>query len=158
MPPGWPKGVPRGSKPPNSGREKGTPNKVTQAMRDRLVDLGCDIVQYLALTVLNKVPCAVCRGVGKTKFQPAHSERFEGVRTCQSCWGSGLERTDPKQSAWAAAELLQYCAPKLKAVEHSGEIALVHQMEQNILNGMRRARGEVIVLPPAPLSSDEVVQ
>jgi hypothetical protein len=83
-------------------------------------EMGCDYIGYLARTVNNDVPCAICRGKGKTKFQPANSERFSGERTCQSCWGSGMERIEPKESAKAASVLLEYCHPKLKAIEHSG--------------------------------------
>ncbi len=38
---------------------------------------------------------------------------------CQSCWGSGLERLAPKERAWAAGELMQYCEAKLKQVDHT---------------------------------------
>lgn len=110
----WPKGKPR---PEGAGRRKGTPNKSTQTIKDRLAEMGCDYLEYLALTVMNKIPCAVCRGAGKTKFQPRGGQTFSGVRTCQSCWGSGMERIEPRQSAWAAAELMSYCEPKRKAIE-----------------------------------------
>lgn len=110
-----------GGKRPGAGRKKGVPNKNTLAIKERLAELGCDYVQVLALVVENKLPCGVCRGTGKTKFQPAGSERFSGERTCQSCWGSKMERIDPKLRTWAAAELLQYCEPKRKALEVTGE-------------------------------------
>ena len=34
---GWPKGKPRGSKPPSSGRKPGTPNKDTASLRDQIL-------------------------------------------------------------------------------------------------------------------------
>lgn len=114
---GWPKGKPRGGRAPNAGRKKGTPNQRTQDIRERLELMGCDYVGYLAKTVMNEVPCAVCRGAGRTKFQPHGGKRFSGERTCQSCWGSGMEKIEPKQSAWAAAELMQYCEAKRKAID-----------------------------------------
>jgi len=111
-----------GSKPGErrGGRQKGVPNRDTLTVRQRMEAMGCDYVGYLAETVNNNIPCAVCRGKGKTKFQPGNSERFSGERTCQSCWGSGLERIEPKESAKAAATLLEYCHPKLKSIEHHG--------------------------------------
>jgi hypothetical protein len=83
-------------------------------------EMGCDYIGYLANTVNNNVPCAVCRGAKKTRFQPGNSAGGAAERTCQSCWGSGMERIEPKESAKAAATLLEYCHPKLKSIEHSG--------------------------------------
>jgi DnaJ-class molecular chaperone len=111
-----------GSKPGErrGGRQKGTVNKSIQTIRERLAAMNCDYIGYLANTVNNNVPCAVCRGAGKTKFQPKGGERFSGERTCQSCWGSGLERIEPKESAKAAAELMSYCEAKRKPVDDTG--------------------------------------
>ncbi len=109
----YPKGQPR---PAGAGRKKGTPNKSTQNIKDRLQEMGCDYIGYLACQVMNKVPCSVCHGKGKTQFQPRMGEE-PGIRTCQSCWGSGLERIAPKDRGWAAAELLSYCEAKRKALE-----------------------------------------
>lgn len=82
----------------------------------------CDPFEILARVSTNNVPCGVCRGTGKTNFQPVGEDKAPGVRVCQSCWGSKLERVDPKLLAWAAAEIAQYVAPKRKAIEHSGHI------------------------------------
>lgn len=103
----------------NAGRPKGRIDKRTSGIRERLIQLKCDYVQYLALTVNNQVECGVCRGKGKTQFQPANGETASKERTCQSCWGSGLERLAPKERAWAAGELMQYCEAKLKQVDHT---------------------------------------
>lgn len=102
------------------GRQLGTLNKGTIAVKERIAAFGCDYLAYLCHTVNNNVPCAVCRGKGKTPFQPGGNSDEPKNRTCQSCWGSKLERTDPKQSAWAAAELMQYCEAKRKAIEVTG--------------------------------------
>lgn len=102
------------------GRKPGSLNKRNGTIRERLIALNCDIIEYLALTVKNEVPCGVCRGTGKTKFQPAGSTRFSGERTCQSCWGSKLERLKPSERREAASDLLQYTETKLKAIEHQG--------------------------------------
>jgi len=102
------------------GRKKGTPNKASRTVKERLAVLGCDVIEYMALTVNNNVPCGVCRGSGKTKFQPAGSERFSGERTCQSCWGSKLERLTPRERLDSAKALLAHTEPMLKAIEHTG--------------------------------------
>jgi hypothetical protein len=126
--------VPKGIK--TGGRVKGTPNRATQTIRTRLAELNCDYVGYLAATVNNIVPCGVCRGTGKTKFQPSNSERFSGERTCQSCWGSKMERLQPKERSFAASELLQYCESKRKAIEHSGPEGgpIEHELSAKLAN------------------------
>lgn len=40
-------------KPPNSGRRKGTPNKITREVAQQLADLGCNPVEGLALIAMN---------------------------------------------------------------------------------------------------------
>ena len=112
---GRPKGLPK-----SGGRKKGTPNRPTASLRDRLIGLNCDYVACLANIVNNTVPCAVCRGKGTTNFQPASPVRFSGERTCQSCWGSKMERINPEQRLRASATLMEYCEPKRKAIEISG--------------------------------------
>ena len=101
------------------GRKKGVPNRSTATIKERLRRMGCDYIGYLASTVNNEVTCGVCRGKGKTQFQPANGDTSPKERTCQSCWGSGLERLAPKERAWAAGELMQYCESKLKQVDHT---------------------------------------
>ena len=108
------KGDPR---PKGAGRVAGKPTKSRQAVIDRLESLGCDLVGYLALSVNNKVPCGVCRGTGKTKFQSGSDQ--PGERICQSCWGSKLERLKPSERADAAGLLMKYCYPAMQAIEVS---------------------------------------
>lgn len=67
------------------------------------------------------VPCAVCHGAGKTKFQPLNGDE-PGERTCQSCWGSGKEAISPELRGKMEAELAKYVHPQLRSIEHSGEI------------------------------------
>lgn len=107
--------------PKVGGRQKGTPNKSTLGIIEKLAAWKCDPFKTLQMMADNTMPCSVCRGSGMTKFQPgAGSERFSGQRTCQSCWGSKMERISPKERGWAAGELAQYVAAKRKAVEVSG--------------------------------------
>lgn len=109
----------KGGKREGAGRKKGVLNRDTATVKQRLALMGCDYIGYLARVVMNSVPCRVCRGTGKTKFQPAGSERFQGERTCQSCWGSKLERIDPQLAVAAATKLMERCEPQLKAMEIS---------------------------------------
>lgn len=41
-------------KPPGSGRKKGTPNKATLALRERLAAHGCDFEEELAKAIMAK--------------------------------------------------------------------------------------------------------
>ncbi len=111
------------------GRVKGQPNKLTRSLRERIE--AADPADYLIRTMRNDVPCVVCKGKGKTKFQPKGDAAFPGERTCQSCWGSGKERITPAASADAAAKLMNYIAPTLKAIEHTGADGgpIDHKME-----------------------------
>ncbi len=121
------------------GRAKGTQNKSTLTIRDRIQALGNKgPVEYLIATMTNKIPCVTCKGKGKTKFQPKGDAAFPGERTCQSCWGSGWERIAPAQSQAAASDLMGYLAPKLKAIEHS----VSEDTMQNIADILRARRAK----------------
>lgn len=122
------------------GRIKGSVNKSTGKLVERLRTWGCDPFQVLADIARGELLCGVCRGEGKTRFQP-HGARRPGIRPCQSCWGSGKERISPSERGKAAAELAGYIEAKRKAVEHS--------MEDGTLQGLadilraRRAKREI---------------
>ena len=125
-----------------SGRPKGAINKSTQSVRDRILALGNKgPVDYLIATMDNKIPCVTCKGKGQTKFQPKGESSNPGVRDCQSCWGSGMERIAPAASQAAASDLMGYLAPKLKAIEHSIEDGTMQGLA-DILRA-RRAKREI---------------
>ena len=109
--------VPKGTRV--GGRQKGTPNKRTQEVSEILARLGCDPFTGMATIALNKLPCGVCRGKGKTKY------KIEGQiheRVCESCYGTLFEACSPELRGKMHAELAKYIAPQRKAVEHSGSI------------------------------------
>lgn len=83
--------------------------------------VGIDVFVVLAEQAAGKMKCNVCRGTGKTRYQPAHGETGTLERKCQSCYGSGFEKISPKDRGWAAAELAQYLEAKRKAIEVTGE-------------------------------------
>ena len=65
-----PKGLPK-----TGGRVKGAPNRSTLEVQELLARLDCDPIEGMVLIAQGKVPCGVCMGAGKTKYQPAHGPR-----------------------------------------------------------------------------------
>lgn len=108
--------VPKGQR--YGGRQKGTTNKVTQEARGALGPLILRAKETAQQILDMTLPCSVCRGAGKTEFQPAKGH--SGVRRCQSCWGSGKEKVSPELRARIALDALEYGNPKLRAIEHTG--------------------------------------
>lgn len=114
----------------------GIPNKRTQDIQEKLERIGCDPIRGMAEIALNRLPCGVCRGELKTKYKlligthatdckPAETDagctcEGLGVRTCQSCYGTGWEACSPELRGKMYAEIAQYVLPKRKAIEHSG--------------------------------------
>ena len=95
---------------------------------------GCNPFQVMAQIANGDIACSVCRGAGKTKYQPTRqAQLIEGIRTyvmpenpekmdvrvCLSCYGSGKEIVSPEARGKHAAELAKYLAPQLKAIDHS---------------------------------------
>jgi hypothetical protein len=111
----YPKGKPR---PPTAGRRKGTPNKRTALLAS--ANIKCNPFEVLDQIARGELECNVCKGTGKTKYQPSHGEEHYLERRCQSCYGSGKEKIGPRDRGWAAAELASYLQPKLKAIELTG--------------------------------------
>jgi len=104
--------------PKYGGRQKGTPNRPTKDIAEKLAKLNCDPITGLALIAMNKLPCAVCRGKGKTKAKLENGTVSE--RQCQSCWGSLMESVSPETILKAYTELAGYIHSKRKAIEYSG--------------------------------------
>ena len=65
--------------PKTGGRVKGAPNRSTLEVQELLARLDCDPIEGMVLIAQGKVPCGVCMGAGKTKYQPAH-----GHTSCSS--------------------------------------------------------------------------
>lgn len=102
------------------GRKKGSLNKLTLALgrqSDPLVSKANERIQQI---LDGKLPCSVCRGKGRTPYQPAKGESKLLDRTCQSCYGSKLEQLAPELIAKVALEVREYGYPKRKAIEVSG--------------------------------------
>lgn len=119
------------------GRTKGTANKRSSLVAEKIARMGCDPFEGMARIALNDLPCGVCRGSGRTRYAlPAgnHADSCEGnrrgakctcdgisERTCQSCYGTLYEAVAPELRGKMCTELAKYCAPQLKAIEHTGE-------------------------------------
>ncbi len=87
--------------------------------------------------------CSVCRGKGKTEFQPARGA--SGIRRCQSCWGSGKETISPELRVNTSLQLLNYGYPKLQAIEHTGDaggaVSIVAQIIEARVRRMKELEG-----------------
>lgn len=117
--------MPKGGSKPGQrrgGRKKGTPNKSTQDVVQRLEALGCDVIKGMALIAMGNVVCGVCHGKGKTQYQPARGKEKFIPRTCESCYGSGKERISPELRGKMYSDLAQYSFPKRKAIEITGSL------------------------------------
>jgi hypothetical protein len=101
----------RGARPGErrGGRAKGTPNKDTRSVMERLQALGHDPITGMAMIAMGMGGCRNCRNTGKK----------DGV-TCEVCGGTKHEPLDPALRGRMDAELAQYVYPKRKAIEHSG--------------------------------------
>ena len=126
----------QGGKRPGSGRPKGSKDTITQLVRAKIANSLDGLIKEAENTVeqilYSKLPCGVCHGKGKTKFQ-ARRRKVDGIwqdddfelndklgeRTCQSCYGSGFERLSPNERLRAALELLTYGHSKRSAIEVS---------------------------------------
>lgn len=126
----------KGGHRPGSGRPKGSICKATQDVLATAARLKCNPFEVMAWIVKGELPCSVCRGKGKTQYQPSRETRLiDGMRvlvvnaegeaklkerTCLSCYGSGKEIIAPELRGKMAGELANYLAPKRKAIEHTG--------------------------------------
>lgn len=108
------------AKLPGAGRKKGTPNVLTRTATEIMARLGHDPIEGMVLIAMGEVPCSVCHGKRKTKYQPANGEDKLLERTCQSCYGSGKEKISPELKGKMEAELAKYRYPTLRQIEHTG--------------------------------------
>jgi hypothetical protein len=81
--------------------------------------MGCEPFEGMAHIAMNNLPCGVCRGTGKTRYKRDDGELHE--RVCQSCYGTLYEACSPEVRGKMYTELAKYCAPQLKAIEHTGK-------------------------------------
>ncbi len=132
--------MPNGVKPGErrGGRKLGTPNKATEDINQKLQRLGCDPIEGMSVIALNKLPCGVCRGKGKTPYKLP--DGGIGSRTCESCYGTLFENCSPELRGKMYAEISQYVLPKRKALEVSGNLGF--KLDERLVAGRKRAFGE----------------
>ncbi len=122
------------------GRKEGTPNKRSQAVHDQLMELGCDPIAGLANLVQGGHPCPECHGAKVQKYIVHTSGQFDSgtyevnpdhgdEQTCLMCHGSGCEPVPAKLASEVFGHLAQYFAPRLKAIDHSGNIGGTPKLE-----------------------------
>ena len=111
--------MPKGGKQPGAGRPFGAKGKNKAAIKDLLSGIVEKGKTYVDQVLDGQVPCGVCRGKGKTRYQAAHSNDKTFERTCMSCYGSGFERLSPDTRLRAALDAINYGHAKIQAVQHS---------------------------------------
>ncbi len=141
--------MPAGSKPGErrGGKQKGSVNKKTQDVIDKLVRLKCDPIEGMATIAENRLPCGVCRNKGTTRFKLEHPVNCPdcfckgstkpncktclgtgiknwSTRVCESCHGELFEACSPDLRARMFSDLAGYVYSKRKAIEISGTIGM----------------------------------
>jgi hypothetical protein len=123
--------------PKTGGRKKGQRNLSNRTDVQAIVKAAnCSPYRIMAQLANGHAPCSVCKGKGRTKYQPSRqTQLIDGVRAyvmpsnpesmeervCLSCYGSGKEIVSPELRGRMAESLGRYLAPQLKAIEHTGE-------------------------------------
>lgn len=118
------------------GRPPGSSGSRWLDIKRQLTKWGCNPLHIAAKIAMNDVECGVCRGRMTTFYKlptGSHREDCNGVfsrqtglckcqgvgeRVCESCFGTGFEKIDPWLRGKMATELMKYCYPQLKAVQH----------------------------------------
>jgi len=99
------------------GRVKGTPNKKTQDVIDRLKELNCDPIEGMARIAMSAATCLSRDSLG---FMIADQDKPEDKDVCTNCDGLGKLAASLELRGQMYKELAQYVAPKRKAIEMSG--------------------------------------
>ena len=114
----------RGGKRAGSGRPAGVKDSTPRGEHKTLSARACaihgiDPFEVAAMIAKGELPCMVCRGKGKTKYQ-AGARGNQRAKLCEARYGSGERRSRHGSAFLAAKFLCHYQAPKLKATEHTG--------------------------------------
>lgn len=113
-------------RPAGAGRKPGSRNKHTMLAAELMAAHGIEPIEFMCRIVKGDLPCQVCKGRGKSKYQPNTAAAAEGKvtklreRVCQSCYGSGKEQIPPELILRAAAQLARFKHPELKEIEWRG--------------------------------------
>ncbi len=132
------------------GKVAGKPNNATIIGKERLETYGGEAEELHMAIIRNQLRCGVCRGnpddptTCKSRYKLKQETQCQclegeegagdpdcwrcsgtgiailGLRTCQSCNGTGMEAIDPSDRQKSADSIYDRWKPKLKAIEHSG--------------------------------------
>ena len=122
--------VPKGTRV--GGRKKGTPNKRTLEVMQRLEEMDCDTIEGMVNLARGDAPCLCCKDgrvtipqyyklIRKQMPDPKDGESLvdeaDKFTVCPNCGGTGFEPIEATLSGAMYKELAQYVAPKRKAVD-----------------------------------------
>ena len=113
---------------PGPGRPKGSRTKQQMQVAAILERLGADPIEAMAMIMMQRCPCPTCQGTLRARYSMCAAGPYldpdNGQEmTCRTCWGTGREPISPQLRGKMAAELAQYIAPKLRAIEHTVDAA-----------------------------------
>lgn len=98
----------------SGGRKKGTANRVTVDVAQKLQNMGYDPFDTMSKLARGVAECIHCRGAG-TVHEPGQKKK----QTCPRCQGSKVEDVPLELRGQMAKELAQYIAPRLKQIEYT---------------------------------------
>lgn len=107
---------------PGGGRPKGSVSKYTRTMIDRLEELGCDTVEITARIAMGD---AVGLKMMSAEERALPGVTQDGVIVQESGETRAANLIPIEMRLKAATELLNYIAPKRKAIEITGEVSHV---------------------------------
>jgi hypothetical protein len=112
-----------GSKPGQGrgGRPKGSLNKNTLEVAERLAAIGCDPLVGMAKLASGVIVCVRCKGRKKIPGPPIPGETRRLSVICHQCNGTGREVVSTDIRGRMLSELAQYVAPKRRAIDHRGD-------------------------------------
>jgi len=112
------------------GRPPGTPNRKTLLAKERLLELGCDPEEFLALVMTGKEPSLAPNPV-LVFLREIHNDLPKGDGPPRDVWDKIMEICERElgygeatldQRIKIAIDLMGYCRPKLKSVEFQGKL------------------------------------
>lgn len=130
------------------GRKRGTPNKKSRDVLERLEDLKSDPLGGLAEFATGAATCHTCDAKGKVSIdqyyttmritmdeeikQLSPEQRSEPQYTCPLCRGTKHRALEDQLVLRARSELMQYIAPKRKAMDinHNTEMTWEEMLEK----------------------------
>jgi hypothetical protein len=115
----------RGGKRPNSGRPKGAPNKATQQRQAKAADGGMTPPEMMLENARHFYAEAIEAEGALADFDPADAMGEGGFDLLLSKVKAVLNLR--KEAQACARDAAPYYAPRLAAIEHSGQVTITHE-------------------------------